>query len=111
MERKIKHIKKAFREYNIRKRGLGQPEVSFEDYISLHKKISTDYNGKLHPKIKHAEQHMIEVFGQHITTERKVCIKCNRTKPLIDFICRYMSMRIENTCKDCERIRKRNLSH
>lgn len=104
-ERKIKHTKKAWREYNIRRRAFQQPELTLEEYLAI--KLPVDYRGKINPRIKDGEQHMISVFGEHITTERKSCLKCHRVKPLIDFICRYKSKRIENICKDCDQSRKR----
>lgn len=101
--RQIKNIPKSFREYNIRKRGLGQPEVSLEEYLSI--KLPIDNRGRINPNIKAGEIHMLEVFGEVIYTERKTCIKCNHTKPVADFTCRYKTKRIENICKLCERKR------
>ena len=107
MIRTLKYPKKSFREYNIRQRGLGKPEISFEEYLSLDKKHYLDHRSRVHPKIKDAETHMAEVFGQNIFTERKPCIKCNHVKPLVDFLCRYKTKRVENICKECEKARKR----
>lgn len=114
MLRRIKNIPKSFREYNIRKRGLGLPEVSLEEYLAI--KLPVDNLGRINPKIKAGENHMLEVFGEYIFTERKTCIKCNHTKPLADFIFRYKNKKIGNICKLCERKRhqvkiKKNLSN
>ena len=105
--RKIKHLKKAFREYNIRQRGLGKLEVSMDEYLVLDKKTSVDHSGKLNHRIKEGETHMLQIFGESILVERKQCIKCGHVKPLIDFICRYSTKRIEGICKECEKKRKR----
>ncbi len=103
----LKAPKKYFREYNIRQRGMGKPEVSFEEFLSLGNKYSTDFSGKIHPKIKEAEKHMQEVFGDYIFSTINECIKCKHRKPLVDFICRYNTKKIENICKECDRARRR----
>jgi hypothetical protein len=105
--RKIKNVSKSFREYNIRRRGLNQPEVTLEEYLALGKKIPINHLGRINPQILAGEKHMQAVFGDTIFTERKICIKCNHTKPVVDFLCRYRTKRIENICKMCERTRKR----
>lgn len=107
--RKLKYPKKTFREYNIRARGLGKPEITFEEYMQLTTKVKTDFGGKPHPKIGLSEERMVQEFGERIYTERKICIKCGCTKPVADFICRYKTKRIENICKACEKKRKRIL--
>lgn len=107
--RKLKNVSKSFREYNIRRRGLGQAEATLEEYLRLETKLPIDYQGRISPQIKESEKHMQAVFGDSIFTKRKICIKCNHTKPFADFICRYKTKRIENICKVCERTRKRIL--
>lgn len=67
--RKIKNVNKSFREYNIRRRGLGQPTVTMEEYLSL--RIPVDHKGRINPQIQAGEIHMLQVFGESIYTERK----------------------------------------
>ena len=107
MERKIKNPKKAFREYNIRQRGLGKSELSFSEWQNL--KIPLSSKGVICPKIKEGETNQIKILGEKILTITKVCIKCDRRKPEIDFIYRKKNLKVENICKDCERMRKKKL--
>ena len=105
--RKLKNPKKTFREFNIRRRGLGLPEVTYKDYLNT--RTPLDHRGVPHPKIKESETHKVSVFGESILVERNICIKCGCTKPQVDFICRYKSKKIENICVACEKLRKRRL--
>lgn len=103
----VKNKKKAFREYNIRQRGLGRNELSFAEWENLKSPLSS--RGVLCPKIKEGEKNQILLFGQSILTTTKVCIKCDRRKPEIDFLYRKKNLRVENICKECEKQRKRKL--
>ena len=106
-DRLVKNKKKAFREYNIRQKGLGRNEMSFTEWENLKSPLSS--KGVICPKIIDGEKTQVELFGQSILTTTKVCIKCDRRKPEIDFLYRKKNLRVENICKECEKLRKRKL--
>jgi hypothetical protein len=95
----------AFHSANYRRRKRGLKELSFEEYSK--QKTATDSAGRFHPIKQTALSKAEKIFGKEIYSKKKICLKCNSKKLLIDFSMRFNQKVILNVCKTCEQERQK----
>ena len=90
--------------YRNRQKGLENlTEEEYNEYIQYHEK---DKLGRVAPHITKGLVRMFEALGTIIFKKKQICTRCNKKKPLKDFVVRYnwkgYDTYVCSFCKECE---------
>lgn len=97
----------AWISFNHRRKKKGFKIMTFEKWVEMKKEGHSDSAGRFNPRMAPAIKKMEKKFGKRIYTEKQKCVRCKKTKFLVDFVVRYDKVYpgIQPFCRECERTR------